>query len=166
MKWIVHNVGPLMYSPCCDTNSGCEYITRASSHPLRMLTAPLAHISHSRTLTRAAFDCRGEGRAPGQRRVGGAGGVQPPRLIAPPPSASACTAGSLPSHHLIDVLRIRFCHLKTHRGDTPRTFSGPRQGGSPGGIWRATMGSLSVSAPYAWLLLQWTLTNAVSGLQE
>lgn len=135
-----------MYSLCCDTNSGCEYITRASSRPLRTLTAPLAHISHCRTLTHAAFDCHGEGRAPRQRR---GGGIQPPRLIAPPPPASACAAGSLPSPHLTDVLRIRFCHLKTHRGDTPQTFSGPRQGGSPGGIWRATMGSFSVSACYA-----------------
>ncbi|TNN79805.1 hypothetical protein EYF80_009842 [Liparis tanakae] len=45
------------------------------------------------------------------------------------PPAGARAAGSLPRPVLTDVPRIRFCHLKTHRGGTLQTFfTGPRRG--------------------------------------
>lgn len=89
--------------------------------------SPLAHISQSWTLTRAEVACQGDDRLWGQR--------QRENQTSSANCATFTSARSLsgfpPVPLLTDVLRIRFCHLKTHQGDTPQMFYRLRQGAAP-----------------------------------
>lgn len=77
------------------------------------------------------------------------GKIRHHQLIALPSPEPRSHSGFPPVPLLTYVLRIRFCHLKTHQGDAPLTSYRAKTGDRPGGIWRTTMRSLSVSAGYA-----------------